>query len=49
MDTLPLERLHTMLKMFANAKVTQQELKQFLARNIKEGKLTLSGGVYKLA
>lgn len=52
LDTLPLERIHQMLKMFAFQGPTQEhslpELKQFLDRKVREHKLVFSGGLYRL-
>ena len=50
--SLPLDRIHKMLKMFAmqgpGSECTIHELKAFLDRKVKEQKLIHSGGVYKL-
>ncbi|XP_013419521.1 anaphase-promoting complex subunit 2-like [Lingula anatina] len=53
LESLPLERIHTMLKMFAmqgptTSECCVQELKTFLDRKVKEQKLLYSGGVYRL-
>lgn len=48
MDSQTLERIHSMLKMFANTECTIHELEKFLSRKIREGKLMCAGGVYKL-
>lgn len=52
LDTLPLERIHQMLKMFAFQGPTQehsmQELREFLDRKVREHQLIFSGGLYRL-
>lgn len=52
LDSLPLERIHQMLKMFAaqdpGMEFSQQELKYFLQRKVKEQKLVFAAGVYYL-
>ncbi|CAH1786015.1 unnamed protein product, partial [Owenia fusiformis] len=53
LETLPIDRIHSMLKMFAmqgptTAECTIQELKAFLDRKVKEQKLLFTGGVYRL-
>ncbi|KAK5642898.1 hypothetical protein RI129_009065 [Pyrocoelia pectoralis] len=52
LDSLPLERIHQMLKMFAfqgpTIECSIQELTQFLDRKVREQKLVFSGGLYKL-
>ncbi|XP_025096044.1 LOW QUALITY PROTEIN: anaphase-promoting complex subunit 2-like [Pomacea canaliculata] len=53
LECLPLERIHSMLRMFAvqgpeSGEFTQAELKSFLDGKVKEQKLTYSGGVYRL-
>ncbi|XP_036332721.1 anaphase-promoting complex subunit 2 isoform X2 [Rhagoletis pomonella] len=52
LDSLPLDRIHQMLKLFASHGVgiefTQDELKNFLQRKVREHKLIYSGGVYQL-
>jgi len=48
-DSLPLERIHSMLKIFANAECTVHELERFLSKKIREGKVVCAAGVYKLA
>jgi anaphase-promoting complex subunit 2 len=54
LESLPLERIHSMLKMFAmqgptTSECSIPELKAFLDRKVKEQKLIYSGGVYRLA
>ncbi|XP_055920169.1 anaphase-promoting complex subunit 2 [Eupeodes corollae] len=53
LDSLPIERIHQMLKMFAShgpgIEFSQEELKNFLQRKVREHKLIFSGGVYQLA
>ncbi|XP_067946138.1 anaphase-promoting complex subunit 2-like isoform X2 [Watersipora subatra] len=49
MESQSLERIHSMLKMFANTECTLTELENFLSRKIREGKLVCTAGVYKLA
>lgn len=53
LDSLPLERIHQMLKMFASqgpgVEFSQQELKNFLQRKVKEQKLVFAAGVYYLS
>lgn len=52
LDSLPLERIYQMLKMFAaqepGMEFSQQELKNFLQRKVKEQKLVFAAGVYYL-
>ena len=53
LDCLPLERIHSMLRMFAvqgpeSAEFTQQQLKAFLDRKVREQKLIFTAGVYRL-
>uniref|UniRef100_A0A1B6GF83 Anaphase-promoting complex subunit 2 n=3 Tax=Cuerna arida TaxID=1464854 RepID=A0A1B6GF83_9HEMI len=53
LDSLPLERIHQMLKMFASqgpssVECSQHELRYFLDRKVREQKLLYSGGLYKL-
>lgn len=52
LDSLSLERIHQMLKMFAfQGPVTEcsmQELRAFLDKKVREHQLTLCGGLYKL-
>ncbi|KAF5276524.1 hypothetical protein FQA39_LY06593 [Lamprigera yunnana] len=52
LDSLPLERIHQMLKMFAfqgpTIECSIQELTQFLDRKVREHQLVFSGGLYKL-
>ncbi|KAI8481929.1 Anaphase-promoting complex subunit 2 [Branchiostoma belcheri] len=52
LDSLPLERIHSMLKMFAMRdnpiEITLQELKAFLDSKVRSQHLLLSGGKYKL-
>lgn len=53
LESLPLERIHTMLKMFAMQGPTAvecsvQELRHFLDRKVREQKLLFSGGLYRL-
>ncbi|KAM7342596.1 anaphase promoting complex subunit morula isoform 2-T4 [Cochliomyia hominivorax] len=53
LDSLPIERIHQMLKLFASNGVgiefTQDDLKDFLQRKVRDHKLIYSGGVYQLA
>jgi anaphase-promoting complex subunit 2 len=53
LDSMPLERIHQMLKMFASqgptaVECSQQELRHFLDRKVREHQLLFSGGLYKL-
>ncbi|KAK3088868.1 hypothetical protein FSP39_024770 [Pinctada imbricata] len=53
LDCLPLERIHSMLRMFAMqgpsvVECTVPELKRFLDSKVKENKLLFSRGVYRL-
>ncbi|CAG9840451.1 unnamed protein product [Diabrotica balteata] len=52
LDTLPIERIHQMLKMFAfqgpTIECTMQELRAFLDRKCREHLLIYSNGYYKL-
>ncbi|EDW92444.1 anaphase-promoting complex subunit 2 [Drosophila yakuba] len=53
LDSMPIDRIHQMLKLFAShsggVEFTQEELKHFLQRKVREHKLIFSGGVYQLA
>ncbi|KRT84695.1 hypothetical protein AMK59_845 [Oryctes borbonicus] len=52
LDSLPLERIHQVLKMFAfqgpTTECSLQELKHFLDRKVREHQLVYSNGFYKL-
>lgn len=53
LNALPLERIHTMLQMFAMGSTTTneltiQELRHFLETKVRDGKVVYSGGMYKL-
>ena len=49
LDSLPLERIHQMLKMFASqVDFSQEELKNILQKKVREHKLIYTGGVYQL-
>ncbi|GBP16666.1 Anaphase-promoting complex subunit 2 [Eumeta japonica] len=52
LDSLPLDRIHQMLKMFASqapgAECSLQELRQFLDTKLRSHQLVLQGGMYKL-
>jgi len=53
LESLPLDRIHSMLRMFAMQgssalECSVPELKHFLDRKVKEQKLLYSGGVYRL-
>lgn len=53
LDSMPLERIHQMLKMFASqgpgaAECGLPELRHFLDRKVKEHELLFSGGLYRL-
>ena len=52
LESLPLERIHTMLKMFAmqgpGSECSIDELRVFLDRKVKEQKLIYATGVYRL-
>lgn len=53
LDSLPLERIHQMLKMFASqgpstVECSQIELRHFLDRKVREHKLIFNGGLYRL-
>ncbi|CAB3385376.1 Hypothetical predicted protein [Cloeon dipterum] len=53
LDSMPLERIHQMLRMFASqgptaVECSQQELRHFLDRKVREHQLLFSGGLYKL-
>lgn len=52
LDSLPLERIHQMLKMFAShgpgVEFSQEELKNFLQRKVREHELIFASGVYQL-
>lgn len=53
LDSLPIDRIHQMLKLFATNSVgiefSQDELKEFLQRKVRDHKLIYAGGVYQLA
>ncbi|XP_047514873.1 anaphase-promoting complex subunit 2 [Pieris napi] len=52
LDSLPLERIHQMLKMFASqapgTECSLNELRQFLDTKVRTHQLVLQGGMYKL-
>jgi len=52
LESLPLERIHSMLRMFAmqgpGSQVSQQDLRTFLDHKVKEQKLIYVSGVYRL-
>ena len=53
LESMPLERIHQMLKMFASqgpsaVDCSQQELRLFLDSKVREHKLLFSGGYYRL-
>lgn len=52
LDSLPLDRIHQMLKMFASqapgAECSLQELRQFLDTKVRTHQLVFQGGMYKL-
>lgn len=56
LDSLPLERIHQMLKMFAShgpgemltCDAKKEELKNFLQRKVRQHELIFAGGVYHL-
>lgn len=52
LDSLPLDRIHQMLKMFAlqtpGTECSLQELRQFLGTKVRKHQLVLHGGMYKL-
>jgi len=52
LESLPLERIHSMLRMFAmqgpGSQVSQQDLRTFLDHKVKEQKLAYVSGVYRL-
>jgi len=52
LESLPLERIHSMLRMFAmqgpGSQVSQQDLRTFLDHKVKEQKLAYMSGVYRL-
>ncbi len=52
LDSMPLERIHQMLKMFASQahgfEFSQDELRSFLQRKVREHKLVYAYGVYHL-
>jgi len=53
LDSLPIERIHQMLKMFASqgpgaVECGLPELRQFLDRKVREHQLLLSGSFYRL-
>lgn len=52
LDSLPLERIHQLLRMFAShgpgVEFSQDELKDFLQRKVREHALIFTAGVYQL-
>ncbi|XP_063235866.1 anaphase-promoting complex subunit 2 [Bacillus rossius redtenbacheri] len=53
LDSMPLDRIHQMLKMFASqgpaaVECSVQELRHFLDRKVREHQLLYSGGLYRL-
>lgn len=50
--SLPLDRIHAMLKMFASTEASTQctldDVKSFLQAKVNNGELVYVGGVYKL-
>ena len=53
LDSMPLERIHQMLKMFASqgpgaVECSLHELRLFLDRKVREHKLLFTGQFYKL-
>ena len=50
LDSLPLERIHAMLKMFVQGSVecSPQELRDFLDRKVRQHHLIFTNGLYKL-
>lgn len=52
LDSMPLERIHQMLRMFAShgpgVEFSQEELKNFLQRKVREHALIFAAGVYQL-
>ncbi|KAG7175880.1 Anaphase-promoting complex subunit 2-like [Homarus americanus] len=50
LDSLPLERIHAMLKMFVQGSVecSPQELRAFLDRKVRQHQLIFTNGLYKL-
>ena len=53
LGSLPLERIHSMLKMFAmqgptGSELSEHELRQFLDRKVREQKLMYGAGVYRV-
>ena len=52
--SLPLDRIHSMLKMFAihgpaGSQCTVEDVKQFLDHKVEAGELHVSNGLYKLS
>ena len=52
LESLPLDRIHSMLKMFAmqgpGSECSIHQLKGFLDKKVKDQKLLFTGGVYRL-
>lgn len=52
LDSMPLERIHQLLRMFAShgpgVEFSQDELKHFLQRKVREHALIFAAGVYQL-
>jgi len=48
LDSLPLERIHSMLKLFATVECSQEELQAFLDSKVQQSLLVYSAGQYQL-
>lgn len=48
LGTLPLTRIHSMLKLFATVECSSEELQKFLDEKVSQGILVYSAGQYQL-
>ena len=48
LESLPLSRIHSMLKLFATVECSLEELQKFLDAKVNSGSLVYSGSQYQL-
>lgn len=48
LDSLPLARIHSMLKLFATVECSSEELQKFLDEKVSQNMLVYSAGQYQL-
>lgn len=48
LDSLPLSRIHSMLKLFATVECSSDELQKFLDEKVSQNMLVYSAGQYQL-